>query len=431
MEQYFIFETFQHLTRTFEVLNKIRIFVLMSIEKLIGDLLLRHNCVVVPSFGGFVAKQTAATIDKVNGIMLPPKKSLLFNRQLINNDGLLIASFAQETGKSFDEASKEVLALVENWLKLLNEGERVVIDKVGFLFLDQEKNIGFEQDRYFNLLLHSFGLGTVHFVSEEDIQLVNQPVSINPQIVHEPIIEQKSKEAPIITLIPEGIEKVEEAITETPIISIAASKSSTTKLWKYAAVAILMPVAFYSYWIPMKTNVLESGIFAVQDFNPFHQSSKGKYERKELAIKLSKAVPTFISVEDEIQKLDPNVQVWSYPFNEKLYIPIKIEGASKEIVPETTPPVVEVPTIEAPVEKVKVANSESAYYLITNCFGSVSNAQNFVAYLKSKGFDAQIVDSKNGLQRVSAGKSTNAADLKSLQSKVEALDIQGSWILKK
>ncbi len=404
----------------------------MSIEKLIGDLLLRHNCVVVPSFGGFVAKQTAATIDKVNGIMLPPKKSLLFNRQLINNDGLLIASYAQETGKSFDEASNEVLALVENWLKLLNEGERVVIDKVGFLFLDQEKNIGFEQDRYFNLLLHSFGLGTVHFVSEEDIQLVNQPVSINPQIVQEQIEERKSKEAPIITLIPEGIEKVEEAKTETPIISIAAVKTSTTKLWKYAAVAILMPVAFYSYWIPMKTNVLESGIFAVQDFNPFHQSSKGKYERKELAIKLNKAVPTFISVEDEIQELDANVQVWSYPFNEKLYIPIKIEGASKEIIPETTPQQsAEIPTIETPVKKIKEVTTESAYYLITNCFGSVSNAQNFVTYLKSKGFDAQIVDSKNGLQRVSAGKSTNAADLKSLQSKVEALDIQGSWILKK
>ena len=403
----------------------------MSIEKLIGDLLLRHNCVVVPSFGGFVAKQTPASIDKVNGIMLPPKKSLLFNRQLINNDGLLIASFAKEMGFTFDEAVAKVQTLVENWSQALNEGERVVIDKVGFLFLDQEKNIGFEQDRYFNLLLHSFGLGTVHFVSEEDIQLVNQPVSINPQIVHEPVAEQKSKETPIITLIPEGIEKVEEEKTETPIISISAGKTNTTSLWRYAAVAILLPIAFYSYWIPMKTNVLESGIFAVQDFNPFHHASKGKYERKDLPIKLNKKNPIFISVEDEIQKLDANVQVWSYPFSEKLFIPIKIAGAPKEVVQEIAPEVVEAPIMAAPIENVKVSNTESAYYLITNCFGSVSNAQNFVSFLKSKGFDAQIVDTKNGLQRVSAGKSANAADLKSIQSQVEALDIQGSWILKK
>ncbi len=403
----------------------------MSIEKLIGDLLLRYNCVVVPSFGGFVAKQTPASIDKVNGIMLPPKKSLLFNRQLINNDGLLIASFAKEMGFTFDEAAAKVQTLVENWSQALNEGERVVIDKVGFLFLDQEKNIGFEQDRYFNLLLHSFGLGTVHFVSEEDIQLVNQPVSINPQIVHEPVAEQKSKETPIISLIPEGIEKVEEEKTETPIISISKGKTNTTSLWRYAAVAILLPIAFYSYWIPMKTNVLESGIFAVQDFNPFHHASKGNYERKDLPIKLNKKNPIFISVEDEIQKLDANVQVWSYPFSEKLFIPIKIAGAPKEVVQEIAPEVVEAPIIAAPIEDVKVSNTESAYYLITNCFGSVSNAQNFVSYLKSKGFDAQVVDMKNGLQRVSAGKSANAADLKSIQSQVEALDIQGSWILKK
>ncbi len=403
----------------------------MSIEKLIGDLLLRHNCVVVPSFGGFVAKQTPASIDKVNGIMLPPKKSLLFNRQLINNDGLLIASYAREIGITFDEAAAKVQALVENWSQALNEGERVVIDKVGFLFLDQEKNIGFEQDRYFNLLLHSFGLGTVHFVSEEDIQLVNQPVSINPQIVHEPIAEQKTRETPIITLIPEGIEKVEEEKTETPIISISAGKTNTTSLWRYAAVALLMPIAFYSYWIPMKTNVLESGIFAVQDFNPFHHASKGKYERKDFPIKLDKENPTFISVEDEIQKLDANVQVWSYPFSEKLFIPIKIAGAPKEVNQEIASQEVETPIIETPIENIKVSNTESAYYLITNCFGNVSNAQNFVSYLKSKGFDAQVVDTKNGLQRVSAGKSANAADLKSIQSQVEALDIQGSWILKK
>jgi hypothetical protein len=232
-------------------------------------------------------------------------------------------------------------------------------------------------------------------------------------------------------LIPEGIEKVEEEKTETPIISISAGKTNTTSLWRYAAVAILMPIAFYSYWIPMKTNVLESGIFAVQDFNPFHHASKGNYERKDLPIKLNKKNPIFISVEDEIQKLDANVQVWSYPFSEKLFIPIKIAGAPKEVVQEIAPEVAEAPIIAAPIEDVKVSNTESAYYLITNCFGSVSNAQNFVSFLKSKGFDAQIVDTKNGLQRVSAGKSANAADLKSIQSQVEALDIQGSWILKK
>ena len=62
---------------------------MISIEQLIGDLLIQHNCVIVPSFGGFVAQKISAKIDFKSGKILPPSKSLLFNRQLINNDGLL------------------------------------------------------------------------------------------------------------------------------------------------------------------------------------------------------------------------------------------------------------------------------------------------------------------------------------------------------
>ena len=69
----------------------------MSIEDLIADLLMQHNCVIVPSFGGFVAGKTSATFDASKGIMVPPRKSLLFNKQLLNNDGLLAAAFAHAT----------------------------------------------------------------------------------------------------------------------------------------------------------------------------------------------------------------------------------------------------------------------------------------------------------------------------------------------
>ena len=126
---------------------------MVSVEELIGELLLRHNCVIIPSFGGFVAKQTGASIDYRNGVMSPPKKSLLFNRQLINNDGLLIAELAVSNGIDYNVSTKIVGDLVDAWNVQLRKGERISIDKVGFLFFDQEKNICFEQDRFFNLLL--------------------------------------------------------------------------------------------------------------------------------------------------------------------------------------------------------------------------------------------------------------------------------------
>ena len=36
-------------------------------EELIGQLLLRHNCVIVPGFGGFVAQRVAAVVDSEKG----------------------------------------------------------------------------------------------------------------------------------------------------------------------------------------------------------------------------------------------------------------------------------------------------------------------------------------------------------------------------
>ena len=144
---------------------------MVSVEQLIGDLLVRHNCVIIPAFGGFVAKQTSASIDYKNGIMTPPRKSLLFNRQLINNDGLLIAELAVSNAINYNQATDTVGSLVYTWNEKLRNGERITIDKIGFLFYDQEKNICFEQDRFFNLLLESYGLETVHFLSENDVQL--------------------------------------------------------------------------------------------------------------------------------------------------------------------------------------------------------------------------------------------------------------------
>jgi hypothetical protein len=157
----------------------------MLIEDLLGDLLVRHNCVVIPMFGGFVTGEQSALFDSSRGVIIPPRKSLLFNKQLINNDGLLIAAYAHVTTLCYTEAAESINLQVNNWRKLLELGERITIERVGFLYIDDEKNIGFEQDRFSNLLLNSLGLGKVHFVCETDFQLIKSDPII-PIFVPEP-----------------------------------------------------------------------------------------------------------------------------------------------------------------------------------------------------------------------------------------------------
>lgn len=389
----------------------------MLLEALIGDLLLRHNCVVVPAFGGFVAKQTAASIDYVNGTLLPPRKSLLFNRQLINNDGLLIAAFAQENAISYNEAQTELTAVIAQWQRKLNQGERVTLDKVGHLFLDQEKNIGFEQDRHFNLLLEAYGLGKVHFISEEDIQLVAAAdVKIAP--VEAPF------EAPILEMKPIGepLLKTEE----TSEIQLIEQKPKTIRLWRYAAAVALIPIAFYSFWIPMKTDVLESGIISVADFNPFHKTGSGNYQTATWSFPYENPTVEFESLEEMASSISTDVRILSYPFDENVFIAVRLtdektEIQTKELVePEQTI----TPTIQT---KPQVPTSTGNYRFVVGFFSTEKNASDLAGVLAKKGLNSEVLPHNGGF-RVSAARSTEM-DFSNIEPVLSELKLTG-WVLK-
>jgi len=378
---------------------------MISVEQLIGELLFRHNCVIIPSFGGFVAKQTPASIDYKNGVMMPPRKSLLFNRQLINNDGLLIAELAVANSVNYESASHSISELVTNWYEKLKVGERITIDKVGFLFFDQEKNICFEQDRFFNLLLESYGLEKVVFLTESDVQFVQKTTIERSN-------EEKNVAQSAIVFNTESITQ-EQKTAETVIIQHPALKQKP-KVWKYVAAACLLPIAFYSFWLPMKTNVLESGMISVKDFNPFYKTGESAYTKQHLTV--SKPIETEKTLEELVAELPEDIVVYRYQFDEDLYIPIRIHS-KKEI---DTEPV----SIENPV--VNTANFE----YIVGCFSNRENAENLVAALKAKGLNSYIYDESKGLSRVSAGNAFSDADLQKLVEKANSAGANG-WVLKK
>jgi cell division septation protein DedD len=374
---------------------------MVTIEQLIGELLLRHNCVIIPSFGGFVAKQTAATIDYVNGFMSPPKKALLFNRQLMNNDGLLQSELAVSNNISYNQSSELVAEKVAFWNETLKKGERIVIDKVGFLFFDQEKNICFEQDRFFNLLLESYGLGKVHFLTEEDVQIVAQTAIEITTTINAP-------EQAIVA------EELQIEPNTAKVIEHPALKERS-KAWKYvAAAACILPIGFYSYWLPMKTPALQSGILSVRDFNPFQAKIKANYTQQKL--KLAGISVEQNTLADQLAALPENETILNYTYDANFSFPIKV----KETV------IVPIETISAPVAPV---NSSKQLNYIVGCFSSESNAQKVIAVLKAQGLNAFQLDVSNGLHRISAGAGNSASDLDPIIAKSKAAGFEG-WILK-
>lgn len=395
-----------------------------TVEEIIGDLLLRNNCVIVPSFGGFVTNQTSASIDYSNGTMLPPRKSVLFNRQLVSNDGLLVKEYANALKVDYSKAEDTVKSCVTFWNERLSSGERITIDRVGFIFLDAEKNICFEQDRFFNLLLESYGLGKVHFIPEEDVKIVEHIQQ------HAPVtfVDETSAFALESTQI--DVVAIDSELKEVPVIQLPASKRKIA-VWKYAAAAILIPIGFYSFWIPMKTNVLESGILSIKDFNPSYHATEGKYKPVNFTtskINIKEEEP----IETAVNRISSGSSSYAFKFSSDIYINVRLKDQSSQQNPELEQSSVSENVTEIAAPKVKQAPmvSKITYDLVVGCFGSTENADNLVNTLKAKGFAAKIVDKNGDLYRVSAGTTRSKEEILKISESLKATGLSG-WILKK
>ncbi|HTX89263.1 MAG TPA: SPOR domain-containing protein [Bacteroidales bacterium] len=130
----------------------------MNTGKYISELLYDHECVIIPGFGGFVGNYAPAQINPVHHAFHPPSKTLLFNVNLKQNDGLLANHIANGEHISFLEALRMITSQAESWKRSLQNGNSVTLDWVGRFYLDREGNLQFEQDREINYLPESFGL---------------------------------------------------------------------------------------------------------------------------------------------------------------------------------------------------------------------------------------------------------------------------------
>jgi hypothetical protein len=129
-------------------------------EKYISELLFEYDCVIIPGFGGFIGNYTPARLQASYHTFYPPFKSLLFNANLKQNDGLLAVRISQGEKISYADALLSIRSLVNSWRKELNSGLTVEIDQAGKLYMDKEGNIQFEQNKETNFLNESYGLSS-------------------------------------------------------------------------------------------------------------------------------------------------------------------------------------------------------------------------------------------------------------------------------
>ena len=130
----------------------------MALANYISDLLYRYECVIVPEFGAFLTQQHAATVNPATNVFLPPRKTVSFNEQLKQNDGLLANHIVVSEDVSYTDALDKISAYVSQIKGKLIAGEAVLLPKVGDISLNYEGKLQFSPLENVNYLTSSFGL---------------------------------------------------------------------------------------------------------------------------------------------------------------------------------------------------------------------------------------------------------------------------------
>tara|TARA_B100001093_G_scaffold16373_2_gene14937 strand:- start:1737 stop:2720 length:984 start_codon:yes stop_codon:yes gene_type:complete len=317
-------------------------------------LICENDCVIVPEFGGFVAQYSSAKLDNSTGFFAPPFRQILFNKNLINNDGLLANSVAQAENISFSKATELINNEVEEIKRNLALKKQIIIKGIGLIYT-HENSIKFKQNSE-NILKDSFGL---------------KPININ--------------------------EFFNENIKDTKVVPISTPNNTGLKKWWIAAA--IVPLIFYSAWIPLKTNLFsEKTSFHYSDLNPFTFSKEKKYFPENL-------------------------------FNLKGDVPIiKTDLEENQPEPKNT---LQFNTLENKAPDINLKINRYKYHVIVGCFGNNKNSKKLISKLTKKGINAFELDIHKNLHRVSAGSFTSKEKAKMERNQLKFNQGISSWVLKK
>lgn len=134
------------------------------IIKGIKEQLFFNNYLVLPNFGGFVLKSNPTHFSSSGTVLMPPSKTLSFNSQLKQNDGVLAIWLQNNLKCTSSEALSNLNEFADYCKSILNTRRRLSIEGVGFFYLDFENNTCFEPQLDTNFLADSFGLKPISLV---------------------------------------------------------------------------------------------------------------------------------------------------------------------------------------------------------------------------------------------------------------------------
>ena len=339
-------------------------FIQVSFGKEIYTLLLQHDIVIIPGLGAFVSEYQPAEISDESDEIKPPSKTISFNTQLKNNDGLLVGHIAEKLHISHFNALVRIEKERDEMLFKLDKGDEVFVEGVGTLSYNKQGEIVFEASEEENMLLDSFGLGAMSISEPEPVETPKNETAETPE-EEKAVEKEEPKEDPEITEAePQEEESLaEETPTGEPEIKEAKQEVQTKeeeeakkrKPWLF--LLIIIPLLAVAVFVFLKGSNNTDG--NKKEMLPPTYTTEESTAAMETAVVDTVATDTLSIAEEETA----------------------LAADTTQNIPEA-------------VEMMPEEQDSIKYYLVGGSFSIKENADNYLTELQQKGYEAFHVGKK-------------------------------------
>lgn len=361
---------------------EVRMIPFHQITKTIAELLYKHDCVIVPNFGGFVARHLSSKFSKGNEVLFPPSKQILFNKNLVHQDGLLSSKIADNYHLSHHEVSVLLSDYVAYINSLLSVKKRFELDSIGLLYIDSENVLRFEAKTDVNFLIESFGFEPI---STTEISI--------PVLSPEPVLAQY----------------IDRKISNSEL-----QPKQRKKHVQIAALAVGVPFLFTILLLAVSKKPIQPVLQA--SLNPFYSPEKLYTPNLNFSskfIKISDAetvVPT---------KMDNGLTYFTVGDNNNVIIASNSDFSETKLTSKNN----------VKTSNNSVLSLDGKFQVVVGCFGVETNAKKLIKELKNSNITAGIsgVNAK-GLYVVSCGGFDTKEAANNLLSEIKS-NYPSAWIM--
>lgn len=180
------------------------------LSKMVKELILDQDRVVLPGLGSFVAEIVPSTFSDKGYTINPPYRRLFFRSRPQEGDEL-VAFYAKSNDVELDMADRIIKDFVTELKEVLHEKKTVVFPGLGRLRATKENHIFFVADETLDIYPDGFGLEPIslktHQETEEEVSaavvglksLLEEPSPAEEVLTEEPAVS----ETPVVTALPE------------------------------------------------------------------------------------------------------------------------------------------------------------------------------------------------------------------------------------